>query len=154
MNYFLAFLFFFFLLLDMSPLLQENKHIKKNSTQSMAVSEKDSLQIQTGASRTLQYLDKLKGKKIGLVVNHTALIGNTHLVDSLLSLGLMVQKVFVPEHGFRGDADAGENVQNSKDSKTGIPLISLYGNQKKPGAEHLKDLDILIFDIQDVGARF
>jgi uncharacterized protein YbbC (DUF1343 family) len=111
-------------------------------------------QIITGADQLDAYLSYLQGKKVGLVVNHTSLVGNTHLTDTLLSLGIAVTKVFAPEHGFRGDADAGETVSSGIDKKTGIPLISLYGNTKKPSAEHLKDLDILIFDIQDVGVRF
>lgn len=93
-------------------------------------------------------------QNVGLVVNHTSQVGNSHLVDTLLSLGVAVKKVFAPEHGFRGQADAGEQVSNSTDIKTGLPIISLYGKQKKPSAEHLKDIDMLIFDIQDVGTRF
>ncbi len=100
----------------------------------------------------------MEGKKVGLVGNQTSIIptadGNIHLVDTLLSLNVDVQKVFAPEHGFRGTADAGELVKDGKDPKTGLPVISLYGNNKKPSAEQLEGLDILIFDLQDVGARF
>lgn len=110
----------------------------------------------TGAEQTERYLPLLKGKNIALVVNQTSIIGQnkTHLLDTLLSCGVNIKKVFAPEHGFRGNADAGETVKNGKDSRTGIPIISLYGNNKKPNAGQMKDIDIVIFDIQDVGARF
>ena len=112
--------------------------------------------LRTGAEQTERYLPLLKGKNIALVVNQTSIIGKdkVHLLDTLLNCGVNVKKVFAPEHGFRGNADAGETVKNGKDSKTGIPIISLYGSNKKPNAEQLKDIDIIIFDIQDVGARF
>ena len=110
--------------------------------------------IQTGASQLHQWAPALKGKKIGLVVNHTATVGNTHLADTLRSLGLNIVKIFSPEHGFRGNADAGEHIQDGIDSKTGLPVISLYGENRKPRKEQISDLDILIFDIQDVGVRF
>ncbi len=107
-----------------------------------------------GGDRMNLYLDSLKGKRIAIVGNQTSVIGKTHLVDTLLSLGVKIQKVFSPEHGFRGDADAGEKVGSSIDVKTGIPLISLYGKNKKPYPEQLADVDIVIYDIQDVGVRF
>lgn len=107
-----------------------------------------------GAQRTEQYLSILKNKKVGLVINQTSTIGTTHLLDTLLSLGVQIKVVFAPEHGFRGTADAGEHVKNGIDPKTKIPIISLYGDNKKPKAPQLKNLDILIFDIQDVGVRF
>jgi uncharacterized protein YbbC (DUF1343 family) len=112
------------------------------------------LPLELGAERTNLYIDKLKDKKVGVVANHTSMIKNTHLVDSLLSLKINVVKVFSPEHGFRGNADAGEKVTSNTDEKTGLPIISLYGKNKKPTAKQLEDLDVLIFDIQDVGARF
>jgi uncharacterized protein YbbC (DUF1343 family) len=107
-----------------------------------------------GGERMNLYLDSLVGKKIAIVSNQTSMIGKTHLVDTLLSLGVKIQKVFSPEHGFRGDADAGEKVSSSIDLKTGIPIISLYGKNKKPYPEQLADVDIVIYDIQDVGVRF
>ena len=110
--------------------------------------------IVLGAERTDIYLPLLKNKKVGVVGNQTSMIANTHLVDSLLSLGIDVVKVFSPEHGFRGKADAGAIIEDGIDSKTGIPIISLYGNNKKPRKEQLKGIDILVFDIQDVGVRF
>jgi uncharacterized protein YbbC (DUF1343 family) len=110
--------------------------------------------LQSGAEQFLQYLPLLEGKRVGLVVNHTARIGHKHLLDTLLARGVQVQKIFVPEHGFRGEADAGENIDNSYDRTTGLPIVSLYGNQKKPSQAHLADIDLVLFDIQDVGARF
>ncbi len=110
--------------------------------------------LQSGAEQFLQYLPLLEGKRVGLVVNHTAHIGRKHLLDTLLARGVQVQKIFVPEHGFRGEADAGENIDNSYDRATGLPIVSLYGNQKKPAQAHLADIDLILFDIQDVGARF
>ncbi len=110
--------------------------------------------IEVGAERTEEYFEILKNKKIALTVNHTSFIGKHHLVDSLLSMGLDIQRIFAPEHGFRGEADAGATVAHGKDEKTGIPIISLYGKRKKPLPEDLKNIDIVVFDIQDVGARF
>jgi uncharacterized protein YbbC (DUF1343 family) len=107
-----------------------------------------------GAERMQVYLPMLKGKSVAVFANQTSMVKNTHLVDTLLSSGIKVVKIFGPEHGFRGDADAGEHVSDAKDKKTGIPVISLYGNHKKPTPEDLKGVDILIFDIQDVGVRF
>lgn len=112
--------------------------------------------IKTGAERMEEYLPLIKGKRIGMVVNHTSLLGSTnkHLVDSLASLNLNISEIFAPEHGFRGNADAGEVVKDGKDTQTGIPIISLYGDNKKPTARQLQNIDVIIFDIQDVGARF
>jgi len=107
-----------------------------------------------GAYQTQRYFPLLKGKSVGLVVNHTSVIGSTHLADSLLHAGIQVKKVFAPEHGFRGTADAGAHIDNEVDKQTGLPLISLYGKHKKPTPEDLQGLDIVVFDIQDVGARF
>ena len=106
------------------------------------------------AERTNLYLHHLENKKVGVVGNQTSMIANTHLVDSLLSLGIDIVKVFSPEHGFRGKADAGAIIEDGIDSKTGIPIISLYGKNKKPKDEQLQGIDILVFDIQDVGVRF
>ena len=106
------------------------------------------------AERTNLYLHHLENKKVGVVGNQTSMIANTHLVDSLLSLGIDIVKVFSPEHGFRGKADAGAIIEDGIDSKTRIPIISLYGKNKKPKDEQLQGIDILVFDIQDVGVRF
>ncbi len=113
-----------------------------------------SQEIKPGAYQTSEYLPALKGKRIGLFANHTATIGNKHLVDTLVSLGLQITKAFGPEHGFRGTADAGEKVGDYKDAATGIPVISLYGKKRRPSAEDLQDVDVMLFDIQDVGTRF
>lgn len=118
------------------------------------VKYKTDKEITVGAAQFSKYLPDLQGKKVGLVVNQTSVVGNTHLVDTLLSLKVNVARIFGPEHGFRGNAAAGKHVADEKDGKTGIAVVSLYGSNKKPGAEQIKDLDVLIFDIQDVGARF
>lgn len=110
--------------------------------------------IVTGADQTDKYLPLLKGKRIGILANPTTLIGKRHLVDSLMSLGVNIVKVFGPEHGFRGRASAGVKVSDEKDSATGIRIISLYGSKRKPSKEDLQDVDLMIFDVQDVGCRF
>lgn len=110
--------------------------------------------IKTGAEQTARYLPLLKGKKVALVVNQTSIIGKTHLVDSLLSLGVAIKTIYAPEHGFRGDADAGAHINNATDAKTGLPILSLYGKNKKPTKEQLAGVEAVLFDIQDVGARF
>ena len=110
--------------------------------------------IVLGNRRLNEYLPFLKNKRVAIVGNHTSFIGETHLVDSLLALNTTIVKVFSPEHGFRGVADAGEKVNNEIDPKTGLEIISLYGNNKKPSTQQLSDVDILLFDIQDVGVRF
>jgi uncharacterized protein YbbC (DUF1343 family) len=110
--------------------------------------------IITGAEQLSSYLPMLSGKRVGLVVNQTSVVGSTHLVDTLLSIGVNIVKVFAPEHGFRGDHSAGATIRNAKDERTGLPILSLYGRTKKPTPEMIKDLDIIVFDIQDVGVRF
>ena len=107
-----------------------------------------------GAQDTENYLHFLEGKSVGVVANQTSLIGETHLVDSLLSLGGNIKRIFTPEHGFRGSADAGAKVTDGKDEKTGIEIASLYGKTKKPTPEMLQDIDVMVFDLQDVGVRF
>jgi uncharacterized protein YbbC (DUF1343 family) len=108
----------------------------------------------TGAERMQVYLPFLQGKAVALFANPTSRVYQTHLVDTLLQQGINIVKIFSPEHGFRGDADAGEQIKNATDKKTGLPIISLYGDHKKPTSDELKGVDILIFDIQDVGVRF
>ena len=142
-TYFLLVTTLFFLLISCNA---QNPKIKKQN-------------LRQAADHLEAYLPLLKGKKVGIVANQTSVIknntkGHTHLVDSLLSLHVNIKKVFAPEHGFRGKADAGEKISNSIDSKTKLPIISLYGKHKKPSAADLKGLDILVFDIQDVGVRF
>jgi uncharacterized protein YbbC (DUF1343 family) len=111
--------------------------------------------IQTGADQYTKILYQLKGKRIALVINHTSCLSDgTHILDALLANKVDVTKIFAPEHGFRGDADAGARIRNGKDTKTGVSLVSLYGKTNKPTNEMLQDVDLVIFDIQDVGARF
>ena len=107
-----------------------------------------------GAYRTEMYVSALQGKKVAVAGNHTSIINRTHLVDTLMSLGIEVVKAFSPEHGFRGEAAHGEWVDSETDAKTGIPIISLYGSNRRPTPEQLADVDIIVFDIQDVGVRF
>ena len=118
------------------------------------------LTVLPGASSVPEYLPLLRGKRIALVTNQTGIIPQAgtgkyiHLADSLLHLGIDIRRIFSPEHGFRGTAGAGEEVRNGIDSRTGIPIVSLYGVHKKPKPGHLKDIDLIVFDIQDVGVRF
>lgn len=108
----------------------------------------------TGADQISEYVSYLKGKKVGILVNQTSIIGDKPIVDSLVALGVNIVTIFGPEHGFRGTASNGDKVSDSVDPKTGIPAISLYGKQKKPTKEQMAAIDLMIFDIQDVGARF
>ena len=110
--------------------------------------------IRTGADQLPEYLPYLKGKRVAMLANQTSVVGTTHLVDTLQSSGVNIVKVFGPEHGFRGHASAGTKVGDETDSATGIPVISLYGKKNKPTKEDLADVDILIYDLQDVGVRF
>ena len=110
--------------------------------------------IIVGAEQVEQYLPQLKGKKVALVVNQTSAVFNEHLVDVLLKNNIDIKMIFAPEHGFRGDRDAGEKFDSSVDTKTGIPLVSLYGKNRKPSLSTMKNLDVIVFDIQDVGVRF
>ncbi|MCD6113216.1 MAG: DUF1343 domain-containing protein [Bacteroidales bacterium] len=116
--------------------------------------EAQTKKIITGAERTEVYLPWIKDKNIAVVVNHTSMIGKTHIVDSLLNIGIKIKTIFSPEHGFKGKADAGFLVNNNTDEDTGIKIISLYSSHKKPTKDDLKDISAVIFDIQDVGVRF
>lgn len=111
-------------------------------------------EIITGAKRIEKYLPLLQGKNVAVVANITSQINNTHLVDTLIKIKVKVKKIFSPEHGFRGKADAGEKVGNQKDGKTGLPIVSLYGKHKKPTKEDFTGIDVVIYDMQDVGVRF
>ena len=113
-----------------------------------------SAEIIMGAQNSSIYMSHLKGKRVAVVVNQSSLVYGEHLVDKLLREKIKVVKIFAPEHGFRGDADAGEHLKNGYDTTTGLPIISLYGKHKKPSKKDLKNIDILVFDIQDVGVRF
>lgn len=137
----------FLVFLNLSCNAQEKKEIlQKNNA------------ISVGANQTEAYINHLKHKNIAIVGNQTSVIfkedSHIHLVDSLLKRNIAIEKVFAPEHGFRGKADAGERVKDGLDQKTGLPIVSLYGQHKKPTAEDLADIDLILFDIQDVGARF
>ncbi len=123
---------------------------QKNNQQTALNEQK----IIPAAERIDVYLPLIKGKRVGIFANQTTMVGNTHLVDTLQKLGVVIKVIFGPEHGFRGTADAGEKVGNYTDEKTGIPVVSLYGSKRRPSAEDIKDVDLLIFDIQDVGVRF
>lgn len=146
----------FFLLLIVSCGAQKGQ--EKSSTikaDEILINTEKSKEIKTGADNYDAYLPLLKSKKVGIVTNQTGILSNkTHLVDYLLEQKIDLKKIFAPEHGFRGTADAGEHIVDGKDTKTGLPIISLYGDNKKPKVEHLAGIDVLVFDLQDVGARF
>ncbi|WMJ74446.1 DUF1343 domain-containing protein [Cytophagaceae bacterium ABcell3] len=125
-----------------------------HSEETAIIISQDNEKPVTGAEQIDAYLPHLKNKNVALAVNHTSMVGQTHLADTLIELGVNVKTIFSPEHGFRGTADAGELINNEKDAKTGLPVISLYGKNKKPSKEHLEGIDIVVFDLQDVGARF
>ena len=130
-----------------------NEKVAKNDT----ISEKTEIidtTISVGANQIDEYLPLLEGKSVALLVNHSSLVDNTHLIDTLISLGVDVKKIFAPEHGFRGNKERGENFDNNIDAVTGLPVISLIGQKKQPDANDFADVDILIYDIQDVGIRF
>jgi len=110
--------------------------------------------LRLGCEKFDDYMPILENKKVGLLVNHTTKLGNIHFIDTLISRGVDVSKVFAPEHGFRGTADAGEHIGSGVDTKTGLPVVSLYGQNKKPSSDDLEGVDVIIFDIQDVGVRF
>lgn len=134
---------------------KQKSSTNESNSISTEVSKKD---ILVGANQTKEYLPIITNKKIGVVANQTSVIfkkeGYTHLVDSLLSLQIQIKKVFSPEHGFRGKVDAGEKVKDGIDTQTGLQITSLYGKNRKPTQNQLKGLDLIIFDIQDVGVRF
>lgn len=131
-------------LIFLSPfLISQNTVVVKNYTT-----------VTLGAQQFERYLPHLKNKRVGILTNITGVIGKTSIVDTLISLKVGVKKIFGPEHGFRSDTDAGEKVSSNKDEKTGLPVVSLYGSNKKPTSEQLKDIDVLVYDIQDIGVRF
>lgn len=135
---------------------EKEHYLPKNTSQEQEIAKNNGSKIIVGAERFDAYSKYITGKKIGIVANQTSFLSseNQHLVDFLISKEISVSKVYAPEHGFRGTADAGEHIKDGVDSKTGIPIISLYGNNKKPTQKQLENIDIMIFDIQDVGARF
>ena len=110
--------------------------------------------IETGAEQIVNYMPVIRGNNIGVVANHTSMVRNVHLIDTLISLNTNIVRIFCPEHGFRGNADAGEEVKSGKDPETGIPIVSLYGNSKKPTVAQLEGIEFMLFDLQDVGVRY
>lgn len=133
----------------------ETKVDKQKPLENKTIKEETIAPIKTGADNSEKYLPILKGKKVGIVTNQTGILSDkTHIVDFLLEKKINIQKIYAPEHGFRGTADAGELIKDGKDTQTGLPIISLYGDNKKPKSEQLKGVDVLVFDLQDVGARF
>lgn len=153
-TYFFSVFLMFFCLISCSA--KSQIPVSNQKTDSMTPSPSNVIVV--GANNVAAYLPLLAGKNIGIVANQTSVIfkknGYTHLVDSLLSLHINISKVFSPEHGFRGDVDAGEMVTDGFDVKTGLPIVSLYGKNKKPSSEQLKGIELVVFDIQDVGVRF
>jgi uncharacterized protein YbbC (DUF1343 family) len=127
---------------------------ENKSPQAAIDSEEPKNTLQVGAERTDLYYPKIQGKNLALMVNQTSVVDDQHLVDRLLADGMQIKRIFAPEHGFRGTADAGEKISDSKDPATGIEIVSLYGKKRKPVPEDLADIDLVILDIQDVGARF
>jgi len=150
----LRYMYKYYYLLIISSLFWTCSEAQTPSTNAPIQTRVSDSKLATGSQRMDLYLPDLQGKRVAIVGNQTSRIGQTHLVDTLISKGINVVKVFAPEHGFRGDAGAGETIRDGKDSKTGLPLISLYGKNKKPNAAMLVDVDVIVFDIQDVGARF
>ncbi|HSD13356.1 MAG TPA: DUF1343 domain-containing protein [Flavobacterium sp.] len=147
----------FFCLITIScsqKIKSQNQKTTTNTDKKEVVAEQVITDIRTGA-QNLQFTPLLKNKKIGVVANASSIsINNTHLIDFLIKFNFDVKKIYAPEHGFRGTADAGELIKDGKDTKTGLPIISLYGNNKKPKPEQLAGIDVMVFDLQDVGARF
>lgn len=133
---------------------QKKTHAQDTNNNIYGKAQVGNLPIITGAERMEVYLPLLKGKRVGIFANQTSVVNSVNLVDTLVKQGIAVKVIFGPEHGFRGTADAGEKVGNYIDGKTGIQVVSLYGSKRKPSAEDLKEVDVLLFDIQDVGARF
>lgn len=147
----ISILFATFFWMNCSPAEQNNEEVSSIPNTIPFIQAKE---VRVGAERIEQYFDLINNKKVALVVNQTSVIGNAHLADTLQQLGVDIKAIFAPEHGFRGKADAGEKVVDGIDVKTGIPLLSLYGKNKKPSSTQLEGIEIVIFDIQDVGARF
>ncbi|HEX2630748.1 MAG TPA: exo-beta-N-acetylmuramidase NamZ domain-containing protein, partial [Chitinophagaceae bacterium] len=130
------------------------QHKPATSTTTTTTIQPKEKKIITGADQTELYLPLLKGKRVAILANQTSIIGDKHMVDSLRTLGINIVKVFGPEHGFRGNASAGVHVKDEIDQATGIPVISLYGAKRKPTKEDMADVDIMVYDLQDVGCRF
>ncbi len=147
---------FYFLILLISISCGDSQN-DANSNENQAnnqITQEIDTNIYVGAEQIDEYLHLIQNKSVALLVNHSSLVENTHLIDTLLGLGINIKKIFAPEHGFRGNKERGENFNDEIDETTGLPVISLIGSKKRPSEEDLKDVDILIYDIQDVGVRF
>ncbi|NNM15507.1 MAG: DUF1343 domain-containing protein [Bacteroidia bacterium] len=142
---------YFVLLLILASI---NYSCNAKPTQNTGSANAEPTQLKVGAESFDKYINLLHGKNVAIVANQTSIVGDQHLVDTLLAQGIKVKIVFAPEHGFRGTADAGAYVDNSVDSKTGLPIVSLYGKNKKPNSDQLEGINCVVFDIQDVGTRF
>ncbi|MFV0484413.1 MAG: exo-beta-N-acetylmuramidase NamZ domain-containing protein [Bacteroidales bacterium] len=144
-----------FLLLLTTAISCNSKGRSQNKQERVPTETKqEPAKIIVGAERVAEYLPLLKDKNVGMVVNNTAMLGDKHIVDILLDKGVKIAKVFAPEHGFRGEADAGAHIDDHTDKQTGLPVVSIYGKTRKPSPEMMRDVDIMVFDIQDVGVRF
>ena len=154
---FLKYVFLVLTTLSIQAQCTAQKQKTKSKEEKASTKQKSSSSASTiipGANQMSEYLPLLRGKKVALLVNHTSAIGSTHLIDTLIKSGVNIKVIFGPEHGFRGDAPDGEKIETATDKKTGIPVISLYGKKNKPAPEDLTDVDIMVYDIQDVGTRF
>jgi uncharacterized protein YbbC (DUF1343 family) len=145
------FLFISIVLINVNCSAQKQKPKLKTETDNSKISTPA---IMPAADQMEKYLPMLKGKKVALLVNHTSIVGKTHLIDTLIKSGIDISVIFGPEHGFRGDAPDGAKIETTSDPKTGIPVVSLYGKKNKPAPEDLKGVDIMVYDIQDVGTRY
>ena len=150
----IALLFCAFLTQCNAQIVTTDNDTQSENPSSQRIAFVDKAHYVSAALQLDDYLPLVEGKKVGIVGNQTSIVGETHLVDTLLSLGVDIKKIYMPEHGFRGTADAGAKVNSGKDEKTGIPIVSLYGKNKKPTPEMLQGIDVILFDLQDVGVRF
>jgi len=150
----MKFLAFAFAIITSVSCATSKSTAQKNSASNTSAPLSTSASLRTGAEQTEKYLDHIKGKRVAIMANQTTIIGKKHLVDSLKNLGVNIVKVFGPEHGFRGNASAGDHVKDEVDAATGIPIVSLYGAKNKPTKADLADVDIMLYDLQDVGVRF
>ena len=152
--YVIALLFCAFLSQCQAQIFKTDDDTQSTSAPTPCLVFVDKAHYVSAAQQLDDYLPLIEGKRVGVISNQTSIIGDTHLVDTLLSLGIDIRKIYTPEHGFRGTADAGAKVNSGKDEKTGLPIVSLYGKNKKPTSEMLQGIDIILFDLQDVGVRF
>jgi len=141
-------------LILLNSCLRSQENSNNNEKEEIVKQSEDEKPIITGAEQSNKYLELLENKRVGMVVNQSSLIGDEHLVDFLIGKGIKIQKIFAPEHGFRGKADRGEHIANETDKKTGLPIVSMYGKNRRPTDKQLRDVDVMLFDIQDAGARF